>query len=224
MAATRASGTTARALRHHARERAQHHRRDGRRLGGQDGAARAQVGGRLRPDAADGGLGRHARHHHRADRAPVRHPRADPVRRLSVPHAGGRLQRRDPVDPARPRRGAHGDDGRRRRSTPSTTTPSSAWRRSRRCSWSSTAPRLGAATRSRTSRRDRREPRARSASTGPRRRRTAAGCGRRATSSTGPSRSTWPGKDALRHRRVRADLAARRMRGGDAGGHQVARA
>ena len=43
-----------RALRHHARERAQHHGRDGGRLDRQDGAAGAEVLGRLRPDAPAG--------------------------------------------------------------------------------------------------------------------------------------------------------------------------
>ena len=71
---------------------------------------------------------------------------------------------------------------------------------------------------------DRREPKARSASTGPRRRRTAAGCGRRATRSTGRSRRVVAGQGRAGDRRVRADLAARRMRGGDAEGHRGARA
>ena len=43
---------------------------------------------------------------------------------------------------------AHGGAGRGRQSTPSTSTPSSAWRRRRRCSWSSTAPTCRPATRS----------------------------------------------------------------------------
>ena len=64
--------------------------------------------GRLRPDAPAGRLGGHARHHHRAHRAPLRHPGADPLRGVPVRDAGRRLQRRDPVDPARPRRRAHG--------------------------------------------------------------------------------------------------------------------
>ena len=50
-----------RALRHDARERAERDGGDGRRLGGQDRPARAQIGRRLRPHAPDGGRGGHAR-------------------------------------------------------------------------------------------------------------------------------------------------------------------
>ena len=195
----------------------------------QDGAARAQVLRRLRPDAAAGRLRGHARHHHRDHRAPLRHPREDPRRRVSVRDAGGRLQRRDPVDPAGARRGAHGaarpaaDQGRQH--------PRQArlWRRSRPCSSSSTAPRSARATRSSSSRPSPRA-RARSASTGPRRRRTAAGCGRRGTKPTGPSRPRgragtcspptcacrsrgWPNAWSRRRRTSRRWVSSRRSSG-----------
>jgi FAD/FMN-containing dehydrogenase len=63
------------------------------------------------------------------------------------------------------------------------------------------------------------ESEGRSASIGPRRRRTAAVCGRRGTMPTGPSRRRGR-QGRVRHRRVRADLAAGRMRGRDAEGHR----
>ena len=44
-----------------------------------DGAAGEEILGRLRPDAPDGRLGRHARHHHRIDAAARRHPGSDRV-------------------------------------------------------------------------------------------------------------------------------------------------
>ena len=128
------------------------HRRDGRRLDRQDGAARAQVAAGYDLTRLLGRLGGHARHHHRAHRAPLRHPREDPRGRVPLRDAGGRLQRRDPVDPARSRRGAHGaarpaaDQGRQR------LRQARSSRRSRRCSSSSTAPRPARATRSSSSR------------------------------------------------------------------------
>ena len=115
------------------------------------------------------------------------------VGRVPVRDAGGRLQRRNPVDPARPRRRPHGAARPAPDPVPSTPTPSWASRRSRRCSWSSTAPRPARATRSRASRRSPRR-KARSASTGPRTRRTAAACGRRGTRPTGPSRRRGPAR------------------------------
>ena len=108
-------------------------------------------------------------------------------------------------------------------STPSTPTPSSAWRRSRRCSSSSTAPMLGA--------RDQVEafkPIAEGRGRDPLR------LGREGGGPP-PAVEGAPrcllghqehvaGQGRVRHRCLRADLAARRMRGGDAGGHQVPRA
>ena len=182
-----------RALRHHARERAEPHRRDGRRLGRQDGAARAQVRRRLRPDAAAGRLGGHARHHHRGHRAPLRHPRDDPLRRVPVRDAGRRLQRRDPVDPAGARRRPHGAAG------PAADPRRQHPRQARPGGEADAVPRVprhrgrrarpGRAVQGRSPR-----ARARSASTGPRRRRTAAGCGRPGTKPTGPSRPRGPAR------------------------------
>ena len=173
-----------RALRHHARERAERDGGDGRRLGGEDGAAGAQVGRRLRPDAADGGLGGHARHPHRADRAALRHPRPYPRRRVPVRDAGGRLQRRDPGDPGGARGSAHGD--RRRRHRTGRQQPRQAG------AGGEAHPVPGVPRhRGRHPRPDRDLPPDRrgrgraSASTGPSGRRTATGCGRRATTSTG---------------------------------------
>ena len=60
-------GHDRRPLRHHARERAGADRRARRRPRHQDRHARAQVGGRLRPDAALRRIGGHARRHHRGD-------------------------------------------------------------------------------------------------------------------------------------------------------------
>ena len=90
--------------------------------------------------------------------------------------------------------------------------PSSVWRRNLRCSLSFTAPRSGPVIRSTTSRRSPRV-KAPSGSTGPRRKRTGAGSGRHGTSLLGhQDRLAWSRR--LGDRRVRADLAARRMRRG----------
>ena len=109
------------------------------------------------------------------------------VGRVPVRDAGGRLQRRDPVDPARPRRRPHG-------AARSAADPRRQYLLQARPGGEADAvpgvprhARPARATRSRPSRRLPR-PKARSASTGPRRRRTAAGCGRRGTMPTGRSR------------------------------------
>ena len=78
-----------------------------------------------------------------------------------------------------------------------------------------------AASRSSCSRRWPR-PKARSASTGPRARRSAAGCGRRATTSTGRSVDVAR-QGCARDRRLRADLAARRVRARNPEGHRGVR-
>ena len=65
------------ALRHHEGQRAGAESRARQRRGDVDGAAGEEIVGRLRSHAPDGRLRRHARHHHRADAAPCRHPGGD---------------------------------------------------------------------------------------------------------------------------------------------------
>ena len=66
-----------------------------------DRAAGEEVLGRLRSHPAHCRLGRHARHHHRADAAACRHPGSDLCWRLSVPLGRGGVQRDDPDHPVR---------------------------------------------------------------------------------------------------------------------------
>ncbi len=72
MAATRASGHDRRALRHDARDGARTDRSARRRPRHPHRRPRAQVGGRLRPDAPVRRIGGHARCDHGRDRAPAR--------------------------------------------------------------------------------------------------------------------------------------------------------
>ena len=71
------------ALRHHEGQCAGAQGRDGERRGDRHRAARQEDLGRLRPDAADGRLGRHARRHHRIDAQALRHSGSD-LRRQSA--------------------------------------------------------------------------------------------------------------------------------------------
>ena len=196
---------------------------DGRRRDGQDRPPRAQVGRRLRPDPPAGRLRRHARHHHRAHGPPLRHPRGDPRRGLPVRDARGRLQRRHPGDPARARHRPH--RAARRGAGPRHQHALQAEPRPRRrcCSWSSTAARPAPGIRSSSSRRSR----------------EAEGAMRFDWAEQEEDRrrlwkarhdAYWAMQDRVARqghagdRRVRADLAARRMRAGDPGRHQAHRA
>ena len=69
--------------------------------------AREEILRRLRPDAADGRLGRHARRHHRADAEALRHSGSDLGRHLPVPVGRGGLQRHHPHHPVRHSGRAH---------------------------------------------------------------------------------------------------------------------
>ena len=64
-------------------------------------AAGAEILGRLRPDAPLRRLGGNARHHHRGDAAPARHPRDDLGRALRLPRHCERREYRDRSRPAR---------------------------------------------------------------------------------------------------------------------------
>ena len=86
-------GHQCRALRHHARSRARADRGAGRRPHRHHRRQGAEVGGRLRPHAPAYRLRGHARHHHLVDAQALRHSRDDPVGRLRLRHARGRLQR-----------------------------------------------------------------------------------------------------------------------------------
>ena len=184
------------------------------------GGARAQVGRRLRPHASLRRRGRHARHHHRAHAAPVPAcPTACRPRSCAFPTVtrGGRLgDRGDPVrHPDRARRAARRADGHAR----STATASSGCARRRRSGTSSTARRAASRSRRRRCRRSRARTAA-STSSGRRGRRSARGCGRRGTTRTSRACSCARQPDD-RHRRVRADLAARRVHRRDRGGHRA---
>ena len=111
--------------------------------GGQDGAAGEEVLGRLRPDAAPRRLGGDARRHHRADAAPPRHPRGD-RRRASARSTRSTdacnatiltIQSGIPVARIELLDALHGQGDQ-------LSIPSSTCRSCRRCSSSSTAPRL----------------------------------------------------------------------------------
>ena len=162
-----------------------------------DRHARAQVVGRLRPDAAVRRIGRHARRHHRG------HAAAASAARGGV---GGGLRVR--LDPGRGRNGDRDDSARRagrahraaRRGADRRGQPlleDAAIRSRRRCSSSSTATARGTSPIRR--KRCRRSPpsAAAAASSGRRGSRIASGCGRRATtrstrrSRCGPASRAW---------------------------------
>ena len=99
------------ALRHDARERAVAAGRHRRRPPDAARPPRAQVERGLRPGEAVRRLRGHARHHHRDHAAPLRHPRIDGRGDLRLRHARGRGQHRDPDHPVRHPGGAHRADG-----------------------------------------------------------------------------------------------------------------
>ena len=95
------------ALRHDEGQRAVVQSRARQRRGDDDGEPGKKIQLRLRSHPADRRIGRHARHHHRADAAARRHSGGDIGRRVSVSVGRGVLQRDDPDDPVRHSGGAH---------------------------------------------------------------------------------------------------------------------
>ena len=139
MAATRASGTEAVGLRHHARERPRPHGGPGRRPRGAHRHPGPQVRRRLRPDPPPRRLRGHPGGDHRGRPAPGAAAAGDGGRRLPLPRGGGGRGLRAGAAPrsgAGPlraaRRGADGGDPPLRRARPRSA--------GRPCSWSSTAP------------------------------------------------------------------------------------
>ncbi len=92
-------GHQRRPLRHDARERRRADRRHGRRQDRPHRAPRAQVVGRLRPDAHLRRQRRHARHHHRGHRQALPAARGDLGRGLQLPDRRRRGPLRDRDDP-----------------------------------------------------------------------------------------------------------------------------
>ena len=195
-------------LREHARPRARARGGARRRHGDPHRLARAQVGGRLRPDEPARRLRGHARRDHRAPAARASGAGADRRGALLVRDdrraRGGRDRHR-----ARRRAGRALRPDRRARDP-----------RGQRALGDEPAGDADAVPRvPRRARRGRRgggEPRARSrpstaaaSSRGPRRRRSARRCGVRATRPTSPGLQLRPGARRLHDRRLRADLRAR---------------
>ena len=183
-------------------------------------ARRAQeiVGG-LRSHPSDRRLGRHARRHHRIDLALVRHSGGDLVRHLSVSLGRGGLQR-DHTD--HPVRHSGGADRAARCAAGARLQPlfeARGCRKRRCCSSNFTAPtRASPSSRSASARSPRNSAAARSI--GRRGRRTARGSGRRVMTPIGRRCGLRPGSDRAGDRRLRADLAPRRMRHGNTARHR----
>ena len=199
MAATGASGTTSRPLRHDARERPQPHRRDRRRRDRAHPLAGAQVERRLRPHAAVHRLRGHARADHRGHAARAadargddrRRPRAFPTLDAAVDTVIEVLAHAIPV--ARIELARRRPD--RRRQPPLRARPRG---RARRSSSSSTARPAETRGAGRGGRGDRRRRTASTASTGPPTRPSAARCGTPATAPTRPAARCGPARRASR--------------------------
>ena len=202
------------ALRHDARERARRSPSSrAQRRGDPHRHARAQVVGRLRPDAPHGRQRRHARRHHRDHRAALPAARGDVGRDLHVPDASTRRCARR----SRSSRSAC----RSRAASCSTATPCSAVNRHDKLTLTEAPMLLMEFHGSDGERRraggdgagDRERARRRGLRVGDDARGAHAGSGRRATTPTSPAlqmQARLPHRD---DRHLRADLAPGRMRG-----------
>ena len=171
-----------RALRHDEGQRAEPDGGDAGRVADQDGEPRQEDLGRLRPDAAPDRLGRHARHHHRADAPPAGHPAGDLRRGVQLPERRGGLPHGDRDHPVRHPDGAHRAARRAAGARLQRLFEAGPAGDARCSSWSSTARRRASRSRRRSSARSRRSSAA-TASAGRRARRTGRSSGRRATTS-----------------------------------------
>ncbi len=180
------------------------------------GGAREEVVRRLRSDPAVRRLGGHARRHHRADAEAARHPGGDRRRRLPVPERRGGLQRGDRDDPDRHSGRAHRAARRAAGEGDERLFEARLCPKSRCCSSSSTAREAGVAEQARALRRDRRRVRRRAVRVGDARGGAHAAVEGAARRLLGGGRAAAR-REGLRHRCLRADLAARRMHRRDAG-------